>query len=32
MKKYPEYKQLQLPEINKEILIFWKKTIALKNP
>ncbi|MEW6774305.1 MAG: isoleucine--tRNA ligase [Bacteroidota bacterium] len=24
MKKYPEYKQLQLPTINKEILQFWK--------
>ncbi|GAB4199365.1 MAG: isoleucine--tRNA ligase [Bacteroidia bacterium] len=25
MKKYPEYKQLQLPLINKEILKFWKE-------
>lgn len=25
MKKYPEYKQLNLPEINKEILNFWKQ-------
>ena len=25
MKKYPEYKQLQLPEINKTILEYWKK-------
>jgi len=25
MKRYPEYKQLQLPEINKQILQFWKE-------
>ena len=25
MKKYPEYKQLDLPQINKEVLEYWKK-------